>query len=228
MTLSGVHHVAFISNDMKAQIEFYTEVCGMKLVAIFPMHGVEGATHCFIEVGKDTYMSFVQIKGVNIEPIYGVSHPVDITNPVAGGAMQHIALKLDSLEDMLAMRDRLRSHGYGVFGPFEHGMTQSMYLGAPEGMLLEFATVDTCESVRTEEWVVSESAAAVGISKEELARYVNPSAFDGKGGAIPQPGNDALIYPTPIPRPMFEQLGYLTDKELKQAFHFEKPAEVAE
>lgn len=227
MGLSGVHHVAFISNDMKAQIEFYTQACGMKLVGLFPMHGVEGATHCFLEAGENTYMSFVQIKDVNIQPEIGVSHAADITSPVAGGAMQHVAFKVDTMEEMLALRDRLRSHGYGVFGPLEHGMSESMYIGAPEGILLEFATADTCEPVRTEEWVLSTAAAEVGISEEDLKRYISPAPFEGKGGTVEQPTGDALIYPTPIPQPMFEALGYLPDEQFREAMRFTQPSKEA-
>lgn len=224
MAFSGVHHAAFITNDMKAQIEFYTQVVGMKLVGIFPMHGVEGASHCFIEAGKDSYLSFVQIKDVNVEPVYGVSHAVDVGGPVAGGVMQHIAFNCDTLDEMMDLRDRLRSNGYAVLGPLEHGMSHSMYLGAPEGVLLEFATADQCAPVRAEDWVDPETAAALGMSEDDLKRYIDPPAFAGKGGAVPQPALENAVYPTPIPRPMFEQLGYLSDEELKEAMRFEAPA----
>ena len=153
MALSGVHHAAFVSNDMKAQIEFFTQVLGMKLVGIFPMHGVPGASHCFIEAGKDCYMSFVQIKDVNVAPVHGVSHAVDAGGPVAGGAMQHISFSCATFEELLDLRDRLRSNGYAVFGPLDHGMSHSIYFGGPEGMLLEIATVDRCKPVRAEDWV---------------------------------------------------------------------------
>ena len=224
MAFSGVHHAAFISNNMKAQIEFYTQVLGMKLVGLFPMHGVEGASHCFIEAGKDSYVSFVQIKDVNVEPVLGISHAADVSGPVAGGAMQHIAFKCDSVEEMLQLRDRLRSHGYAVFGPLEHGMSHSMYFAGPEGMLLEFATTDQCEPVRPEDWVDPGAAAEVGISQEELNGYVNPPAFEGQGGKVPQPPAETAVYPTPIPKPMFDQLGYLSDEQLREAMRFAQPA----
>ena len=117
MAITGVHHAAFISNNMKAQIEFFTQIVGMKLVGIFPMHGVEGASHCFLEAGKDCFLSFVQINGVNVEPVYGVSHAISAAGPVAGGALQHIAFNCDTMAAMLGLRDRLRSNGYAVFGP---------------------------------------------------------------------------------------------------------------
>ena len=40
-------------------IEFYERVLGMKLRAIFEMHGVPGAKHCFLEAGNGFEISFV-------------------------------------------------------------------------------------------------------------------------------------------------------------------------
>lgn len=224
MGLSGIHHLAFCTNDMKSQIEFFTEVVGMKLVGLIPMHGVPGASHCFLEAGEDCYLSFVEVEGVKIEPEIGVSHPRDITSSVAGGAMQHVSLNLDTMEEMMDMRDRLRSHGYAVVGPIDHGMSQSMYLGAPEGILLEFATGDASQGL-TEAWMDQEVADKLGISPEELDRYQDPEAFKGTGGSIEQPKGEGMKFPTPIPPPMFEAVGYLNDEQLRVAMNFAPPAE---
>lgn len=225
MQFSGVHHIAFITNNMKAQMEFFTQVVGMKLVGLFPMHGVEGASHCFIEAGEDSYLSFVEIEGKKVDPVIGVTHAVDAGGEVAGGVMQHIAFKCDTMKEMLDLRDRLRSNGYAVFGPLDHGMSQSMYLGAPEGIHLEFSTVDTCAPVVAEDWVDPNTGAALEMSESDLARYMSPAAFSAQGGAVPQPAPESSVYPTPIPRPMFEALGHLSDAELAAAMSFEAPAE---
>src|SRR5258708_1529276 len=60
--------------------------------------------------------------------------------PVAAGVMQHIALNVDTEADLMAIRDRLRSHGCWVMGPLGHGFCKSIYLAAPEGILFELAT----------------------------------------------------------------------------------------
>ncbi|MCJ2188446.1 VOC family protein [Novosphingobium sp. 2638] len=204
---------------MKAQIEFFTQAVGMKLVGLIPMHGVEGASHSFLQAGKDCYLSFVEVEGVQIAPEIGVSHPQDITSSVAGGAMQHVSFNVDTLQDMLDLRDRLRSHGYAVVGPLDHGLSQSMYLGAPEGILLEFATGDTSQGL-TPAWMDKSVAEKLGISPEELARYIDPEAYAGSGGAVPQPKGDGMMFPTPIPPPMFEAVGYMDDAQLRQALNF--------
>lgn len=223
MGFSGVHHVAFFTNDMKAQLEFFTQVVGMELVALFPMHGVPGASHCFLKAGEDSYLSFVQVEGVRVEGVTGVSHAADAASPVAGGALQHLAFNVDSLEEMLNLRDRLRSNGYAVFGPLDHGMSRSMYLGAPEGILLEFSTVEGCAEL-TAKWIEADTGRILGMAGSDLERYAHPPAFEGRSGAVSQPDPSRAVYPTPIPRPMFEALGHLGDKELSEALAFSEQA----
>ena len=50
MRPSGLHHIAIICADMERTVRFYERVLGLKLRAIFPMHGIEQAKHCFLEV----------------------------------------------------------------------------------------------------------------------------------------------------------------------------------
>ena len=228
MAMGGASHAAFMTNDMKAQIEFYTQVVGYELVGIFPFHGVDGTVHCFLDSGNGFMLSFVQHSGEKVEPVYGVSHARDVSGPAAGGAMQHIAMAVDTMDEMMALRDRLRSAGYAVFGPLPHGMCYSMYLGSPEGIQLEFATTEGCAPYNSDEWVMSESAAQMGISADDLKRYRNPPPLELTGGKVPQPPKETAVPPAPIPAPMFEQLGYLSDEELKKAMGFPVPSEAAE
>lgn len=224
MPMNGLHHAAFITKDMKAQIEFFTQVVGMKLVGIFPMHGAEGAVHCFIEAGENDFLSFVQLKDPVAEPVPDVSHARDVLSPVAPGVLQHIAFKVDTMAELLEMRDRLRSRGYAVFGPLSHGMNHSMYFGGPEGLQMEYSTTEGCPKVEPEEWVDPAAAATLGMSRDDLARYVNPPAFTGSDvGKVPQPPEEALVFAPPVPAPMFKALGYLPDEELAIAMRFEAP-----
>ena len=43
--INGVHHLAISTADIKAQIGYFSDVLGMELVALYWMHGVEGAWH---------------------------------------------------------------------------------------------------------------------------------------------------------------------------------------
>lgn len=190
MSLSnGVHHLAIATGDIKKQIEFFSDVLGMELVAFFWMHGVEGGWHCFLKMSDHSYVSFVQTPEIGkIERTLGVTHAGNGANPCAGGVMQHLAFNVDTEDELLALRDRIRSHGVTVMGPLDHGMCKSMYFAGPEDLSLEIATAEKAIDERA--WIDPEVVALAGISEEELARFKRPGAFPGQGGAVAQPPFD--------------------------------------
>ena len=50
-----------------------------------------------------------------------------------------MAFNVDTLDDLYAMRDRIRDRGVPVIGPIDHGMCHSIYFAGPEGLSLEIA-----------------------------------------------------------------------------------------
>lgn len=183
---NGVHHLAIGTKDIKAQIAYFSDVLGMELVALYWMHGVEGAWHGFLKLSDHSYLAFVQTAEIATIPrTLGVTHAGSGAGPVAGGAMQHVALNVDSLEELLALRDRIRSRGVNVFGPLDHGLCHSIYFAGPEDLTLEIAT--SAKGIDGRAWIDPEVVALAGISADELARFRRPAAFASRGGAIPQP-----------------------------------------
>ncbi|MBJ21748.1 MAG: glyoxalase [Deltaproteobacteria bacterium] len=187
---NGVHHAAFCTKDIKAQIEFFSEVIGMKLVALYWMHGVEGAMHAFLELSPKSLMAFVQMPQVSeIESLPGITHAGNAGDPVAAGVLQHVSFNVEGEADLLAMRDRIRSSGIQVLGPVDHGFCKSIYLAGPEGLLLEFSTSET--AIDAELWVDPELVELCGINADELARYKKPEAWvSSRPGEVPQPPFD--------------------------------------
>ena len=190
MSLSnGIHHLAIATADIKQQIEFFTDVLGMELVALYWMHGVEGAWHGFMKLNDASYVAFVQTPDIGrIERTLGVTHAGNAANPCAGGSMQHVAFNVDTDDELLALRDRIRSRGVTVLGPIDHGMCKSMYFAGPEDLSLEIATSEKAIDGRA--WIDPEVVGLAGISQAELARYRTPQPHEGKGGAVPQPPFD--------------------------------------
>ncbi len=196
---NGIHHLAICTKDIKAQIKFYTEVVGMELEALYWMHGVENTFHGFLKLGDSSSIALVQNPQIGeIEPQVGVSHPQWTGANVAPGAMQHVALNVDTEADLLAMRDRVRSHGYWVMGPLDHGFCKSIYLAAPEGVMLEFSTSEG-NAIDAEAWIDPEVVKLAGISAEELEHFKHPQAFGSQGGKVAQPKPDSskpmMIFP---------------------------------
>ncbi len=210
---NGVHHLAICTKDIKSQIEFYTQVVGMELVALYWMHGVDNTFHGFLRLGDSSSIAFVQAPEIaDIKPIPGVSHARWTAESVAPGAMQHLALNVDSEADLLAIRDRVRAHGHWIMGPIDHGFCKSIYLAAPEGIMLEFATSEGA-AIDAEAWIDPEVVNLCGISDEELKRYKHPRAFVSQGGKVPQPAPDPakplMQYP-----PGRERIWTMSDEEV--------------
>ena len=186
---NGVHHLALCTADIKQQIDFFTDVLGMELVALYWMHGVKGAWHGFLRLNDHCSIAFVQSPQIaGIAPVLGVSHSGTAGNPSAPGTLQHLALNVDSPEDLLALRDRIRSRGVNVIGPIDHGFCLSIYFAGPELLTLEIST--SHEPIDARAWIDPEVVALAGISPEELARYRKPAAYVGEGGAVAQPPID--------------------------------------
>lgn len=196
--VEGLHHLAIATANMKEQIEFFTDKLGMELVALYWMHGVENTWHGFLRLNDESSIAFVCNPEIGKIPVtMGETHAGNPGANCAKGVMQHLALKVKNHEEMLAMRDRLRSKGVPVLGPTDHGMCVSMYFAGPEHLSLELSY--SKEPIDARAWIDPEVQALAGISDEELARYKQPAAFSDEGGAVNQPGPDAagphMVYP---------------------------------
>jgi len=184
--LNGIHHMAIMTADVKTQIEFFSDVLGMKLKALYWMHNVDGYFHAFMELNPSCSVAFVAAPAVkDIATEFGVSHAGNPVKPCAAGVMQHVAFNVDSDDELLAMRDRIRSRGVRVLGPLDHGFCKSIYFGGPENLVLEVSTSRT--AIDAEAWIDPEVVSLNGISAAELARYKHPPAYARPATPLAQP-----------------------------------------
>ncbi|MEE4301108.1 MAG: VOC family protein [Pseudomonadales bacterium] len=188
--IGGLHHLAVCTADMKTQIEFFTDKLGMELVALYWMHGVPNTWHGFLRLGDESAIAFVHNPSIAaLEAKAGETYAGNPGGASAPGTMQHLALRVADHDELLALRDRLRSKGVPVLGPVDHGMCVSCYFAGPENLSLELSYSN--EPIDQEAWIDPEVVALAGIDAEELARYKRPAAFEDSGGAVPQPPLDA-------------------------------------
>jgi len=185
--LNGVHHLALMTADVKPQIEFFSDVLGMKLKALYWMHNVDGYFHAFMELNESCSIAFVQCPEVKDIPTeFGVSHSGNVTKPCSAGTMQHVAFNCDTDEELYDMRDRIRAKGVRVLGPLDHGFCKSIYFAGPENLVLEVSTSNGA-GINENSWIDPEVVELNGISSDELERYKNPPAFDHVGEPVAQP-----------------------------------------
>ncbi|MBF2754063.1 MAG: VOC family protein [Gammaproteobacteria bacterium AqS3] len=214
--INGVHHIAIATANMKEQLEFFSDVLGMRLLGLYWMHGVKGAWHAFMEMGDESF-AFAYVPGnekVDIE--YGVTHAGSGAGVSAPGSMQHIAFNVDTPDDLMAMRDRIRSRGVNVFGPIQHGLCQSIYFAGPEGLTLEVATSGEAGAPLDHEgtWIDREVQELAGISDAELEQLMNPSPYAGEGGQVGQPAYDPAKPHNHYPEKIYQRMLATPDEDM--------------
>ena len=222
--VQGLHHLAVCTANMKAQIEFFTDKLGMELQALYWMHGVENTWHGFLRLNDESSIAFVcNEKIAEIPRVLGESHAGNPAANCAGGTMQHLALKVHDHDELLAMRDRLRSKGVPVMGPIDHGMCCSIYFAGPENLSLELSY--SLEPIDNARWIDPEVVALAGIDDEELQRYKHPPPFEDSDGGVEQPALDGAPGPhmANYPPGAYEALMSTPDGDMLHAVTNEPP-----
>ena len=225
--VEGLHHLAICTANMKEQIEFFTDKLGMELQALYWMHGVENTWHGFLRLNDESSIAFVCNPDIaGIPRVLGESHAGNPGANCAGGAMQHLALKVQDHAELMAMRDRLRAKGVPVMGPLDHGMCSSIYFAGPENLSLELSY--SLEPINAEAWIDPEVVELAGISAEELERYKSPASYQDKGGKVPQPDLEETEGPhmTNYPEGAYEMIMSLPDEKYLNMVENEPPVKV--
>ena len=131
MQLTGLHHVTLIVRDLSATTAFYRDTLGLALVE----QGVnedDPAHHRHFWFGNadgnaGTLLSFMEY--TDMQPV----------RP-GPGAAHHLALAVDSAEELAAWRDYLRSRAVQTTEIIQRGRFSSLYLRDPDGHIIELAT----------------------------------------------------------------------------------------
>ncbi|MFP6714949.1 MAG: VOC family protein [Alphaproteobacteria bacterium] len=123
----GVDHLALISSDLGATIEFYTSVLQMRLTKIVANRDEPTSTHIFLDMGGGNLLAFFDFpKRGDESTVRGI------------GSMHHVALKATSVR-FKALIVRLKNKGiaYSLHGTEERG---SVYLQDPDNIQVEVTT----------------------------------------------------------------------------------------
>lgn len=220
---NGIHHIAICTADMRSQLDFFSDVLGLKLVGLFWMHGVEGTWHAFMELDQDSFLSFVQTPDTpGIPHELGVTHAGQPGGSSSSGTLQHVAFNVEDLDHLMVLRDRIRSRGVNVFGPLDHGICHSIYFAGPEDLTLEIATNGV--AMTGKRWIDPEVVERAGIAPDELERFCNPEPFTPPSAPEPQPDIDtAKPHMRGYPEALYRKLMETPDEVLSDAMSFSDP-----
>ena len=129
----SVNHIAFPIASTAAAHEFYTKVLGCKLVGAvredrIPSTGEDiGFLHSFYAMKNGAAIAFFEIEGFH-----------GAFDGDAPRFARHLAMNVDSMEDLLDCKQRLADAGVEVLGVTDHeGIWKSIYFFDPNGIRLE-------------------------------------------------------------------------------------------
>jgi glyoxylase I family protein len=135
INLKRIHHVAYRCKDAKKTADWYKEMLNMELTVAIAENEVPSTKapdpymHIFLDAGMGNVLAFFEIPN---SPEMGR----DQNTPAW---VQHIALELASVDELVAAKDELVSKGLDVLGPVNHGVFKSIYFFDPNGHRLELA-----------------------------------------------------------------------------------------
>lgn len=221
---NGINHLAIATADMKGVLKYFNEVLGMPLVALYWMHGAENTMHGFLKLNDSSLLAFVYSPEIPETVEIGITHPGNPAAVCTMGTMQHLAFNVDSVDDLFAMRDRIRSHGIHCMGPADHGYAKSIYFAGPEGITLEVATLVGSDITK---WVDPEVLDVLNISADELHELKNPKAFERPVEPVPQPPlDDASDLKMVYPEEAYAHIMSMSDEEFIEITREDPPAAV--
>lgn len=138
MLLTGINHLAFITDDMEKTIRFYRDLLGMELHAGI---GHDGYRHYFFRCGN-TQVAFFEYAGAS--PMQRKPHGSPTRLPLG---FDHVSFTVASREDLFALKDKLEAAGVEVSDAVDHGTIWSIYWFDPNNIPLE-ASWDIMEVLR--------------------------------------------------------------------------------
>jgi catechol 2,3-dioxygenase-like lactoylglutathione lyase family enzyme len=162
-TIERLNHFAWRCRDAEETRHFYEDVLGLPLVHVIQADRVPSTgeyspyTHIFFRMGDGSFVAFFDLGDDEVaEP-----------SPNTPAWVNHIALQVSSVDDLLAAKARLEADGVKVLGVTDHHILNSIYFFDPNGLRVELTawTVDAAHMedeaaaahARLEAWVAEKA-----------------------------------------------------------------------
>ncbi len=130
-----LHHYAYKARDAEETRHFYEDILGLPLYHIIQSDHVPSTgeycpyTHFFFRLRDGSFIAFFDLgDDVKAEP-----------SPNTPAWVNHIAFRVDTVEELARTKARLEAHGIEVLGITDHHIFKSIYFFDPNGIRLELA-----------------------------------------------------------------------------------------
>jgi catechol 2,3-dioxygenase-like lactoylglutathione lyase family enzyme len=117
----GLHHMALLSSDVEATINFYQGLLEFPLTELFENRDYQGSTHYFFDIGHGNLLAFFDFPGLDLGGYAEVL-----------GGLHHIAISIEP-DRWEHLRAKLEAAGV----PTKHMSGTSLYFSGPDGERLE-------------------------------------------------------------------------------------------
>ena len=135
MQVQKIHHVAYRCKNAKETVEWYQKYLNMDFVLAIAENEVPSTKepdpymHIFLDAGNGNVLAFFELP----------TRPPMGRDPNTPVWTQHLALQVDTLDELLQAKARLEAGGINVIGPTDHTIFKSIYFFDPNGHRLELA-----------------------------------------------------------------------------------------
>jgi glyoxylase I family protein len=166
--INGLHHFAYRCRDAEETRHFYEDILGLPLFHFIRSDVVPSTgeycpyVHIFFRMTDGSCLAFFDL-GDNLAPAPSPNTPAWVN---------HVALRVDTVEQLEAMKARIEAHGVEVLGVTDHRIFKSIYFFDPNGIRLELcAQLASNSQMFSEQKGIHEKIAVWSKEKaERLAR----------------------------------------------------------
>ena len=193
--IRGLHHYAYRCRDCEETRAFYEDVLGLPLVHVIRSDIVPSTgercpyAHIFFRMTDGSHLAFFDL-GDNVAAAPSPNTPEWVN---------HIALRVDSIEALRQAKARLEAAGVEVLGITDHHIIESIYFFDPNGIRLEL-TVPTASAETTARHAREAHAAVAAWTREKQARLAGTgdtlaASAVAPDGAVAAPAPGAAAAP---------------------------------
>ena len=133
VAIHGLHHFAHRCRDAEETRAFYEDLLGLPLVHIIRADLVPSTgelcpyVHLFFQLTDGSCVAFFDLG----------DDQASVPSPNTPAWVNHLALRVGSLAEVAAAKERLEAAGVEVLGITDHHFVQSIYFFDPNGIRLE-------------------------------------------------------------------------------------------
>lgn len=135
INIEKIHHVAYRCKDAKETTDWYKDKLNMDLVLAIAENEVPSTKapdpymHIFLDAGNENVLAFFELP----------NSPTMDRDQNTPAWVQHIALRVANIDELVSAKEELESKDVDVLGPINHGVFKSIYFFDPNGHRLELA-----------------------------------------------------------------------------------------